>query len=125
MVQEFQPIHSETLVFIGAGATASLKLPQTSDQTKIFRALSVKKKADESRIELSEWFSEQDLSKIICFLNLLYGTEKSIFEVSEKDLENAKSVYGNYDEKLLRKRILELRSDYDWNAAKKILNICP
>ena len=125
MQDDFKSIHSEVLVFIGAGATASLKMPQTYDQTKIFRTLSDKSNADEARTELLKWFSEPDLSKIICFLNLLYGTEKSIFEISEKDLKNAKAVYRIDDDKLLRKRILELRSEYDWNAAKKVLNICP
>ncbi|MBQ7537605.1 MAG: hypothetical protein IJT42_01395 [Treponema sp.] len=125
MSSEYTPINSETLVFIGAGATATLGMPSTYGQTEIFRKLSETETADEAEVELSKYFSSPDLEKIICFLNLLDGSESSIFEVSDADIANAVKIYGNHSEILLRNRILELRTEYDWNAAKKILKICP
>ena len=125
MPTSFPQQHSETLVFIGAGATAALKMPSTNDQSKIFRALINAEKTDDAKPELGEWFSEPDLSKIICFLNLLEGTEDSIFKVSDSDIQNARKVYESHDENLLSKRILELRSEYAWDAAKRVLRICP
>ncbi|MBQ2465301.1 MAG: hypothetical protein II507_10015, partial [Treponema sp.] len=49
----------------------------------------------------------------------------NFYEVSDDDLESAKIVYGEQTDGLLKKRILELRTEYDWNAAKKIIKICP
>lgn len=71
--------------------------------------------------------TRQIKQKIICFLDLLDGEEcKSIFYVSEKDFQNARIIFGeNYDDDVLQNRIIELRTQYDWNAAKKIIEICP
>ena len=121
MSATFTPTNSETLVFIGAGATATLGMPSTDEQTKIFRDLCGNEKSKEKI--LSPYFSGSDLTKVIAFLDFL--DSDNFFEVREADLQNARIVYGKQDEKLLRKRVLELRTEYDWNAAKKVLNICP
>ena len=121
MFAEYTPTNSETLVFIGAGATASLGMPSTDEQSKIFRDLCEGKKSKEEI--LSSYFSGSDLTKVIAFLDFL--DSDNFFEVQKTDLQNAKIVYGKQDEELLRNRILELRTEYDWNAAKKVLNICP
>lgn len=126
MSYNFSPIHSETLVFIGAGATAKLGMPSSADQTQTFRNLLETKNDADVKQQLKDYFSSPDLEKIVAFLGFLDGTEKSNLEVSETDLEKAKIVFGaDTNEKLLRTRILELREEYDWNALKKILRICP
>ncbi len=61
MYQSFFSVSSETLVFIGAGATKALGMPQTSDQTDVFRALSNAKTAIEVKKELSEYLFFFDL----------------------------------------------------------------
>ena len=121
MFAEYTPTHSETLVFIGAGATATLGMPSSDNQTKIFRNLCDEEKSKEEI--LSPYFSEPDLSKVIHFLNFL--DNDNFFEVRDSDMQSAEMVYGKQGEELLRNRILELRTEYDWNAAKKVLNICP
>ena len=121
MFAKFTPTNSETLVFIGAGATASLGMPSTDDQTKIFRDLCGNEKSKEEI--LSSYFSGTDLTKVIAFLDFL--DSDNFFEVRETDLQNAEIVYGKHDKEILKNRILELRTEYDWNAAKKVLNICP
>ncbi|MBQ8678190.1 MAG: hypothetical protein IJ530_00320 [Treponema sp.] len=121
MFSEYTPTHSETLVFIGAGATATLGMPSSDNQTKIFRNLCDEEKSKEEI--LSPYFSEPDLSKVIHFLNFL--DNDTFFEVRDSDLQSAEMVYGKQDQKILQNRILELRSEYDWNAAKKVLKICP
>ena len=123
MQVDYTPTHSEILVVIGAGATAVLGMPQTNSQTNIFRDLSKNEKSKEE--VLSGRFSGADLTKVISFLEVLDGNGNDFFDISDKDLENAKIIYGNKNEKLLRDRILELRTEYDWNAAKKIIGICP
>ena len=123
MQVDYTPTHSEILVVIGAGATATLGMPQTNSQTNIFRDLSKNEKSKEE--VLSGRFSGADLTKVISFLEVLDGNGTDFFDISDKDLENAKIIYGNKNEKLLRDRILGLRTEYDWNAAKKIIGICP
>ena len=126
MSSEYTPTHSETLVFIGAGATASLGMPTTDDQSKILRSLSGQSMKDEADAILKKYFSEKDLSKVTAFLNFLDGSGESNFLISNFDLENARIVFGNVsDKQLLQKRIMELRTDYDWNALRKVIKICP
>lgn len=117
----YTPTHSETLVFIGAGATAKLGMPSSNDQTTIFRDLCKKEASKEA--SLSKFFSEPDLQKVLAFLSFL--DSDNFYEVSDDDLKSAKVVYGEQTDGLLKRRILELRTEYDWNAAKKIIKICP
>ena len=121
MLAYYTPTYSETLVVIGAGATAALGMPQTNNQARIFRDLSKKENSKESL--LSDFFAEDDLEKVVRFLNILDCD--NFFNIRDEDLENAKVIYEDQDEQLLRKRILELRTEYDWNAARKIIGICP
>lgn len=126
MNSEYFPQNSEVLCVIGAGATAALGMPTTAAQTQIFRELSESSDEQKSKEILSHYFSDGDLIKMLAFLNLLYGDdEKNIFQISESDIQNAKILYENHDRNLLEKRIHELRQEYDWNAAKKILKLCP
>ncbi len=117
----YTPTHSETLVFIGAGATAKLGMPSSNDQTTIFRDLCKKEVSKEA--SLSNFFSGPDLQKVVAFLSFL--DNDNFYEASDDDLKSAKIVYGEQTDSLLKKRILELRTEYDWNAAKKIIKICP
>ena len=121
MPAPYSPTHSETLVFIGAGATATLGMPSSDNQTKIFRNLCDEQKAKKEIF--SPYFSEPDLSKIIHFLDFL--DNDNFFEIRDSDLQSAEMVYGKQDRKILQNRILELRSEYDWNAAKKVLKVSP
>jgi hypothetical protein len=71
MPSPYTPTHSETLVFIGAGATATLGMPTTDDQSKILRSLSDRSKQGEANAILKKYFSEKDLSKLTAFLSFL------------------------------------------------------
>lgn len=126
MLSPFIPRHSEVLVVIGAGATAKLGMPQSSAQSDVFRTLS-KGNVDYAEV-LKKYFKGEDLSKIVSFLKALDGNNKEIgnFSISKDDINEIKNVYRNCnDESLLKNRILELRRDYDWNALKKIIGVCP
>lgn len=119
--------HSETLVFIGAGATSLLGCPSTAQQTKLFRELCKNgdKSGADTRKVLADFFSGSDLDKMCDFLRLLDGNGQCIYEITDSDLDCARRLYGSRDEKILSARIHEMRSLYDWNAAKKILRVCP
>lgn len=126
MPSPFSPRHSEVLVIIGAGATAKLGMPQSVEQSDVFRALA---KVDANYEEvLKKYLKGDDLSNIVSLLKALDGGNKEVskFSISKDDINEIKKIYCNCnDEKLLKNRILELRRDYDWNALKKIIGVCP
>ena len=126
LIKDFSPLHSEVLVIIGAGATAKLGMPQSGAQTDVFRKLS-EENADYESI-LKEYFSSDNLSMMVSFFKILDGDKNDIsnFKISDSILLEMRNIYRYCDdEELLRIRILELRRDYDWNALKKIIRICP
>ena len=126
MPTSYTPTHSEVLVVIGAGATAALGMPATDVQSKILRALSDDSKPNEVHSFLEKYFSGNDLEKFTDFIEFLDGCEESNFLVTDSDLENARVAFGKSGyERLLKNRLLELRSEYDWNALMKIIKICP
>lgn len=124
MTRKPKHTNSETLVIIGAGATAALGMPTTDKQTKILRDLS-NASGDYSSTHktLGEYFYKNDLDKVVRFLQVL-DNDKT-YEIRDSDLQNAKFIYGEQDDSLLRKRIHELRQQYDWNALKHVIKICP
>lgn len=130
--------YPETILFIGAGATAQLGMPQSDLQSKIFRGLAERNKDNSLKNILSDScdnkifgktppFKGQDLEimeAFICFLG--DDLDKDWNLVDEEDLRYGRIVFGeNVDETLLRSRILELRREYDWNGLKQIISVCP
>lgn len=125
MPNSFRPINSEVLVCIGAGATAALGMPQTDTQTQIFRKLQEGKDVEQV---LGNYFDNENLKKVCHLLKILEGSENDIgnLQVTRQNIDHARDIFGmDKGEDILRTRILELRRDYDWNALKKILAICP
>lgn len=132
------PKFPETLVFVGAGATASLGMPQSSNQSKIFRALANPKEGEtlegilsgEQRQDIfgkTPPFSGQGLTTMSAFIRFLGDNLGDDWNsVNEDDVANGRVVFGNdVGEKILRSRIMELRREYDWNGLKQIIKICP
>ncbi|WP_288788601.1 hypothetical protein [uncultured Fibrobacter sp.] len=129
---------SETVLFIGAGATALLGMPQSDLQTKIFRGFAERKSTDTLEDILSDStpqkifgktppFKGRDLKIMAAFIRFLGDDLKKDWNtVDEEDIKNGRIVFGDdTDEKLLRSRIMELRREYDWNALKQIIQVCP
>ena len=136
---------SEVLLVVGAGATAKLGMPQSDSQSKIFRALAsagetfeenkwkdytirdiLSNKGLEKVLDDEQVFSGQNLEVLVAFFELLGNNLKNNWNVvSTENIENARVVFGNHDRELLESRIRELRLEYDWNALKQIIQICP
>lgn len=121
---------SETLIFLGAGATAVLGMPQTQAQTEFFRELA--KTEGEKRKPLDEIlkdFAKKDRQTMKDFLCLLGDGKKpddDWLEISDGELQAAKRIFDwCREDGVLKTRILELRRDYDWQALKRIIGICP
>ena len=129
---------SEVLLFIGAGATAQLGMPQSDLQSKILRAFADRKKYERLEDILSDSrgekifgstppFEGRNVTVMSAFIRFLGDDlKKDWLAVDDEDMKNGHRVFGeSVDEIILRKRIMELRREYDWNALKRIIQVCP
>lgn len=137
-MQKSNQTFPETLLFIGAGATARLGMPQSDLQSKIFRAFADVNSKDSLESILSDSrskkifgmtpaFKGRDLEVMAAFIRFLGNDlEKDWNTVDDEDVKNARIVFGErVDENLLRTRVMELRREYDWNGLKQIIQVCP
>lgn len=136
MNENFKNSWSETLLVIGAGATKALGTFTTNELSEILRALAFSgtKNTDNiySKLSLKECLiskvhlDEKDADTLASFLYILGDDLNSdYYYIEESNLNYAKKIFKNYDEKILKSRIFELRQEYDWNALKQIILICP
>ena len=129
---------SRTVLFWGAGATASLGLPTTAQQAQFLRALapdpgksepvSVRtrvRKALKYRAS-SGWVDAfSDLLQILGDRGTTNGHEVSAADINAEALAAMARNWGRIEEDQLRNRIVELRSLYDWPALVAAINVCP
>ena len=121
---------SETLIFLGAGATAVLGMPQTQAQALFFRELAeMEGEKRKPQDEILQEFAEKDRQTMKDFLCLL-GNDKKFdddwLEITDGELQAAKRIFEwCREDSVLKTRILELRRGYDWQALKRIIGICP
>ena len=127
---------SRTVLFWGAGATASLGIHTTDNQGRFLRALAPRPNGSE-RLEnrvrsafgtgvSSRWVSAfWDLLKILGDRAEATEDALSAGDIHEEQLEAMRGNWERNDEDALRERIVELRSLYDWPALVAAINVCP
>ena len=128
---------SRTVLFWGAGATASLGIPMTEHQGEFLRALAPlpggsKKLQDRVLNALGEGIPDRWVSAFCDLLKILgdrgEATEDALSSADIRD-EQLKAMKENWeddeDEEKLRNRIVELRGLYDWPALVAAINVCP
>lgn len=129
---------SRTVLFWGAGATASLGLRMTAQQAQFLRALAPDYRKSETdsvhtrvRNALGEdvpnrWIvAFSDLLRILGDRGVANGHELSIADINVKELDAMACNWTCNDEGQRRNRIVELRSLYDWPALVAAINVCP
>ena len=125
-----------TVIFWGAGATASLGMQTTRQQTKTLRDLASRQKEQTSlaqRIEAAlvgkteePWTSA--LHDLLTILGDGDETEEaaSIFTITQNQM---RAMLRNWrhgaDDDEIRNRIVTLRTLYDWPALKAVIDVCP
>ena len=125
-----------TVVFWGAGATASLGVHTTKDQGRFLRALAPLPDGTERlkarvRNALGEGDWGRWVSAFFDLLKILGDREEatedtlSAADVHEEQLEAMSRNWECKGKDALRKRIVELRSLYDWPALVAAINVCP
>ena len=127
---------SRTVLFWGAGATASVGIHTTDNQGRFLRALAPRPNGSE-RLEnrvrsafgtgvSSRWVSAfWDLLKILGDRAEATEDALSAGDIHEEQLEAMRGNWERNDEDALRERIVELRSLYDWPALVAAINVCP
>lgn len=124
-----------TVVFWGAGATASLGMHTTAGQGQSLRELAPRPDGKEDlqnrvRNALGDDVADQWVSALCDLLKILGDRDEAINALSVADIypEQLEAMERNWEgkgEDSLRKRIVELRSLYDWPALVAAINICP
>ena len=127
---------SHTALFWGAGATQSLGIHTTEKQAQFLRNLAPRPGDSRSlntrvRKALSDGVEDRwvtafcDLLKILGDLSDGEDRKVSVADISEEQVTTMRRNWGCDDENELRKRIVELRSLYDWPALIDAINVCP
>ncbi len=125
-----------TVLYWGAGATASLGIRTTENQARFLRAIapvpdgkerlqSRVRKALENEIA-DRWVSAFcDLLKILGDHNEARDGRLSVSDILDQQLEAMGRNWEHKGKDALRQRIVQLRSLYDWPALVAAINICP
>ena len=127
---------SRTVLFWGAGATASLGIHVTDDQGRFLRALAPRldrretltsrvRNAFENRVS-DRWLRAfRDLLKILGDRESATADMSQAADIDDEQLEAMRRNWKLKGKDELRKRIVELRSLYDWPALVAAINVCP
>ena len=127
----------ETLIFWGAGATASIGFPTTPDQGAFLRSLAPRFHArDEGilprvRAALGNLAVEPWVSALSDLLLILGDDDSDVVrrgaptKIQPNQFEAMARNWPSDDEDDLRQRIIELRTLYDWPALIASINVCP
>ena len=123
---------SRTVIFWGAGATATLGMRTTGQQGQFIRAL-VPREKDSSPLSqrVGEALHNVAGPWIPALVDLLVilgdgYEERHVATVTEQQMDAMRRNWrlGAEDEQI-RSRILELRALYDWTALKAVVKVCP
>ena len=127
-----------TVVFWGAGATASLGIQTTGDQTQSLRKLASKQEESLSRRikdALGDNKAKEPWTSALGDLLTILGDDDKDEASEEKDSITTVTPHHieamrrhwrtGADDGELRDRIFSLRTLYDWPALKAIIDVCP
>ncbi len=111
-------VWSETLIFLGAGATAALNMPPSWDQGKILFSLCEKECIVPEDLPFKCFNGcRQDICDLMNILSYKSGEE---YLISKEQREIAKRCFPEAAHKELEQRVLSLRQHYDWPCLQKI-----
>jgi len=112
------PLRSETLIFLGAGATAALKMPPTEVQGKILFSLRRKEEvaAEDFNVPCFQGY-EQDICDLVTILNYRKGKD---YDINDTQVRVAARCFPDVPPDEQRQRILSLRRRYDWPTLRTV-----
>ena len=110
-----------TAIFWGAGATASLGIRTSERQSKCIRKLALK----DSRPLRRRVREAVGLFKSDAFTDLLNILGDGGQQVSDDALDAMRRSWRSHDSYELRRRVMELRTLFDWQALQAVVRSCP
>ena len=127
---------SRTVLFWGAGATASIDFPTTVQQGEILRKLAPESESCrnlEARVRnaLGDQTQKRWIDAVCDLLQILGDCDGpkdngiSAMDILPQQVEAMRRNWEGVDDEALRARIMELRSFYDWPALVAAINVCP
>ena len=121
---------TKTVVFWGAGATASLGIRTTRKQSEFIRDLAQSDgpPLDERVREALRGKADSPWGDALRDLLTILGDDRCVAkatEVGEYELGAMRRHWMETSESHLRRRILHLRATYDWPSLKVIIKACP
>ena len=125
-----------TVLFWGAGATASLGMSTTEDQARFLRALCPRPDGTEClRTRVRKAFKCKIADRWVtafCELLTILGDREdaaddglSVADIHREQVEAMRRNWDDAGDDGMRKRIVRLRSLYDWPALVAAINVCP
>jgi len=119
----YEPFWPETAILWGAGASADLKVPTTSKMGETIRKLaeSTDNKSIEERINEVSVFDDIE-TELGCFLTALEDDLKEDgMSLSNTSIEAAKKILPeDFTVEKIKKKILQWKSYYDWDALRHL-----
>lgn len=120
----------KTIVFWGAGATASLGIRTTQEQSEFIRDLASPGEAalDERVRKALKGKVGSPWDRALRDLLAILGDDRSVETATEVDGGEVAAMQRHWvptTRTKLRRRILHLRATYDWPALKEIIEACP
>ena len=125
-MNSYKPYWPETTIFWGAGATASLGIPATEKQgLYIFLLADDRKKALKERLKDVPFFIDyvDEINDLL--VDLGDNLESRLDDFDREQEEAAARLFPTLSLKESKKWVVHLRQTYDWDALKRIIQICP
>ena len=127
---------SRTVLFWGAGATASLGIHTTKSQGDFLRSLAPRAGGEQTlgcrvRTALGNDVPDRWIAALCDLLKILGDREEttddtiSATDIHDEQLEAMRRNWTCTGTDALRKRIVEMRNLYDWPALVATINVCP
>ena len=116
----------KTVVFWGAGATASLGIRTTREQSAFVRDLASETPLDERVRKALGGNAHPPWDHALRDLLTILGDGRSVAEatdVDDREIDAMRRNWNTTDD--LRRRIRTLRATYDWPSLKVIVKACP
>ncbi len=121
MSMERKPCHSETVLFIGAGASSKLNMPTTDEQADILYKLCEKERASEELIKARCF--KNCKKDVVDLLNLLDYPGEDLGHFTDEQKSIMASSFPDATPEEATARAVSLRRSFDWPALKHVARL--
>ena len=114
-----------TTIFWGAGATAYLGMPTSDHQSKCIRTLALAEDSESLQSRVRKAVGRFKSDAFTDLLNILGDGGQQQQQISDDACDAMRRSWSSRDNDELRRRIMELRTLFDWQALQAVVRSCP